>query len=169
MKTKADTPPAAAEHTMEDDLAMLSKIEAPKLLFEFPDESGREPIKMTYGLEMDIRRWLPDPGTATELLLADPVTQDYIIRRCLTIKNKMITDMADLVDEESVDLDMDTRENLLLWAGAHALYFFAKRTLGLAKLGVQLNALMPANRLPTPTSSGSSDSASSNPSVGASE
>ena len=161
-------PTADPTTEMQIDLEKLKELEPPKLIFEFPEGSGRAPIKMTYGLEMDIRRMLPDPGTAVELLLADPVTQDYIIRRCLTDKNKMITDWNDLIPEEEVDIDMDTRDALVMWAGEHALYFFAKRTLGLAKLGVNLNATIP-NRQPQPSPSGSNDSVSSNQSAGALE
>lgn len=149
-------------------LEKLNEIQAPDLLFKFPDELEREPIKMTYGLEMDLRRMLPDPGTAMELLLADPVTQDYVLRRCLTPINKMVTNFDDLIPEDQVDLDFDTRDALIMWAGEHALYFFAKRTLGLARLGMNLNVVMPSLLRP-PSQTGSSDSASLNPSVGDSE
>ncbi len=124
---------------------------------------------MTYGLEMDIRRMLPDPQIAMELLLADPVTQDYILRRCLTDKNKMITDFADLIPEDQFeDLNYEIREAILMWAGSHALYFFAKRTLGVANLGARLEMLLPF-LLPQPSPTGSDDSPSETPSAGPSE
>lgn len=141
----------------------------PSLLFTFPEGSERKPIKMTYGLEMDIRRMLPDPQLAMELILADPVTQDYILRRCLTEKNQMITNFEDLVPPEAFeDLDFETREKLLMWAAEHALYFFAKRTTGVAVLGVQLEKLLPS-LLPQHILDGLKTSASKTPSAGPSE
>ena len=151
--------------------AVVEKVDftPPDLLFRFPDDSERKPIKMTYGLEMDIRRMLPDPQTATELLMGDPVTQDYILRRCLTDKNKMITDFADLVKEDQFeDLSYEVREAILMWAGSHALYFFAKRTMGLARLGMDLQTMLP-HLLPHPLPNGSESSASETPSPGSME
>lgn len=147
----------------------LNKYEPPSLYFTLPDNMDRKPIKMTYGLEMDLRRMLPDPNSATNLLLGDPTTQDYVIRRCLTDVNKMIHNWDDLVDEDEVDkLDSETREALLMWAGDHAIYFFAKRTMGLAKLGVRLEeslqSLLPAHIL-----NGLKASASETQSAGPSE
>lgn len=123
--------------------------------------AGREPIKMTYGLEMDIRRMLPDPLTALQLIRDDPYTQDYIVRRVLTPLKRIVTDPAELVDMEQVDIDSEDVERILTWATEHALYFFVKRTLELAKLGVQYN-----QALPKPSSDGSEDSASTTPSAG---
>jgi hypothetical protein len=154
--------------TASDDpqanLEALASVEPPNLFFEFKDDA-REKIKMTYGLEMDIRRMLPDPGTAMELALSDPVTQDYIIRRCLTPVNKMVTDFKDLVPEDEVTIDADERDALLMWAVEHALYFFAKRTLGLARLTQKIGQALP-NLQPQPLPIGSNDSASLNPSAG---
>jgi hypothetical protein len=144
-------------------------ITPPALLFQFPEGIERKPIKMTYGLEMDIRRMLPDPKTAMELLLGDPITQDYILRRCLTEKNKMITNFDDLIaEDEFEDLSSETRDDILMWAGEHALYFFAKRTMGVANLGVRLEELLPA-LLPEQLQSGLKDLASTTPSAGPSE
>lgn len=146
--------------TPQEVLDQLSQeIERPDLLFKFPDEVGREDIKMTYGLEMDLRRVLPDPQTAMTLLLSDPFTQDYVIRRCLTDKKEMILDPDKLIPAEEVDIDAETRDNMLMWAAAHAMYFFAKRTQGLARLGVQLTNSLP-NLPQTPSPLGSADSAS---------
>lgn len=142
------------------------EMEPPELLFKFPDNIDRAPIKMTYGLEMDIRRMLPDPQAAMTLLLGDPVTQDYLIRRCLTDKKKIITDYDDLIGEDELeDLSPELRDEILMWAGRHALYFFAKRTRGVATLGVNLQQLLPT-LLPQPLPSGSEASASSTPSDG---
>lgn len=147
---------------------ILSKLDKPDLRFEFPPEADRAPLKMTYGLEMDIRRMLPDPETAMHLMLSDPFTQDYVIRRCLTPLNKIITDPEkELIPAEEVNLDGDTTEALLMWAAQHAIYFFAKRTAGLANLGVQFHELMKAQQ--PPSSDGSENSPSKTPSAGDSD
>lgn len=152
--------------TKETPAFELPEMEAPPLTFKFPDEIDRPSIKMTYGLEMDIRRMLPDPQTAMSLLLGDPVTQDYIIRRCLTDKKKIITDWNDLVGEDQLeDLSPDLRDDILMWAARHSLFFFAKRTRGVANLGVDLQNLLPT-LLPQPSPTGSKDSTSSKPSDG---
>lgn len=149
--------------------AVVPPMDPPSLLFTFPEGSERKPIKMTYGLEMDIRRMLPDPQIAMELILADPVTQDYVLRRCLTDKNKMITNFDDLIPmEQFEDLDFETREKLLMWAAEHAMYFFAKRTTGVATLGVHLQKLLPS-LLPPHILDGLKASPLETPSVGPSE
>jgi len=109
---------------------------------------GDRRIKMTYGLEMDIRRMLPDPMTALQLIRDDVYTQDYIVRRVLTEKNKIITNPDELIVD--VDLDSEEVERILTWVTEHALYFFVKRTLEMAKLGVRYN-----QALPKPSTSGS--------------
>ena len=105
--------------------------------------NGRE-IKMVYGLEMDLRRMLPDPSATLNLIQSDPFTQDYIVRRVLTDKKGMVTDLNDLVNMDDVDLDPEQVEEILTWAAEHALYFFVKRTLQLAELGVRYQRALPA-------------------------
>lgn len=147
----------------------LSKYEPPSLFYDLPHGFEPSRIKMTYGLEMDLRRMLPDPQTATNLLMGDPVTQDYVLRRCLTPINKMVTDWDDLVSEDEMDkLDPDERDKLLMWAGDHAIYFFAKRTMGMAKLGVRLEESL-KSLLPPHILNGLKDSASPTPSAGPTE
>jgi hypothetical protein len=125
---------------------------------------GDQIIKMTYGLEMDLRRMLPDPNTAVSLLRDDQYTQDYVVRRVLTPTKRMITDKDDLIDMESVDISSDDVETILTWAAEHALYFFMSRTLEMAKLGVRYQLVQP-----TPSTDGSETSASTTPSAGPSE
>lgn len=121
-------------------------------------------IKMTYGLEMDIRRMLPDPATAITLIRTDSFTQDYVVRRVLTPLKAMVTDIDQLVSMEEIDLEIEDVENILSWATEHALYFFVKRTLEMAKLGVRYQMVQP-----TPSTDGSENSASTTPSAGPSE
>lgn len=125
---------------------------------------GEVTYKMTYGLEMDLRRMLPDPATALTTLQADPFTQDYVVRRILTPAKHMIVDLAELIPAEEVELTSDEVEELLGWAAEHALYFFVKRTSALAKLGVRYQ-----EALPQLSPNGSEDSASTTPSAGPSE
>lgn len=153
-----------SKHTQEEIQKMIAEMKRPELRFEFPPELDRAPLKMTYGLEMDIRRMLPDPQTAISLLLADPFTQDYIVRRCLTDKKGIITNADELITPDDIDIDSETTEKLLMWAAEHALYFFAKRTAGLANLGVQFEGLIKDQQ--PPSSNGSEDLPSKTPSAG---
>lgn len=124
-------------------------------------EVNGDVIKMTYGLEMDLRRLLPDAQTALILLREDVFTQDYLIRRVLTKSNKMLTDPDQLISLDETDLSSDDVERILTWVGEHALYFFVKRIASLAALGVRYNQAPP-----TPSSDGSENSASTTPSAG---
>jgi len=127
-------------------------------------EVAGQTIKMTYGLEMDLRRMLPDPLSALTLIRDDVYTQDYIVRRVLTPAKKIITDPAELVAMEELDVTSEDVENILTWATEHALYFFVKRTVEMAKLGVRYN-----QALPKPSTDGSETSATTTPSAGPSE
>jgi hypothetical protein len=155
---------------VSDNLADLKNMERPPLVFEFSEGSGREPLKMTYGLEMDLRRLLPDPNTAMQLVLVDPFTQDFVIRRCLTDKKKIITDIDELIPVEEVDLDSDELDKLLIWAVEHAIYFFVKRTAGMGELGQRMEPQFPSRQdQMKPSTSGSENSASTTPSAGPSD
>lgn len=123
--------------------------------------TGRK-IKMTYGLEMDLRRLLPDPVTAMQMVLNDPFTQDYVIRRCLTPINRMLT--QDELTEDEVELDSDDTEKLILWAVEHVLYFFAKRAAAMVQLGSKFQM-----DLPNRSTNGSPNSPTTTPSAGPSE
>lgn len=123
---------------------------------------GGRTIKMTYGLEMDLRRLLPDPVTAMQMVLNDPFTQDYVIRRCLTPKNKMLK--QEELTEEEVDLDLEDTERLILWAVEHVLHFFAKRAAAMAELGSKFQTGLPNRSTP-----GSPNSPSTTPSAGPTE
>lgn len=117
-------------------------------------------VKMTYGLEMDLRRMLPDPASAMAVALNDPYTQDYIIRRCMTTgKTGMVTDEAQL--ETVIDLEPDDTEALIVWAVNHVLYFFVIRAKSLANLSEQYK-IPRSDQLPN----GSTNSPSTTPSAG---
>lgn len=123
--------------------------------------SNERVLRMPYAMLMDINRMLPDPATAINLMVNDPVTQDYVVRRLLTPLDKPVKSMEDLIPSEEVDLDIDDVEKALTWAMQHVLYFFAKRTDGLRRVGQEYQLA-----LPTPSSSGSETSASTAPSAG---
>lgn len=125
---------------------------------------GDRVIKMTYGLEMDLRRMLPDPNTALQLIQSDPYTQDYVVRRVLTDKKSMVTDVSELISMDDVEITSDEVEAILSWATEHALYFFMKRAVELGKLGARYQQALP-NR----SNDGSENSASTTPSAGPSE
>lgn len=98
--------------------------------------STNKTIKMTYGLEMDLRRLLPEPATAMNLVLTDPFTQDYVIRRCLADVKKMVEDLKELPEVED-ELEPDDTDKILMWAVGHVLYFFMKRALRMRDLSAQ--------------------------------
>jgi hypothetical protein len=118
-------------------------------------------IKMTYGLEMDLRRLLPDPNSAMQLIMSDPGTQDYVVRRCLTDKREIITDPDKLIQAEDVTINSEQVEQLLMWVLGHILYFFVRRTSKLQPLGVRFKLA-----LPTLTTNGSENSPLTTPSAG---
>lgn len=122
---------------------------------------GDQEIKMTYGLEMDLRRMLPDPGATLVLIQTDPTTQDYLVRRVLTPKKGQVLDLKELIPDEEVDISSDDVENILSWVAEHSLYFFVKRASEMAKLA----GTYKLDR-PKPSSGGSEDSASTTPSAG---
>lgn len=146
----------------------LTPGERPPLTITFSPESETDPIKMTYGLEMDLRRLLPDPQTAMQLILSDTFTQDYVIRRCLTPLRKIVTDEKEMIPTDDVKLTSDDVDALLRWALAHAMYFFVKRATDLAEMGTQFKVNLPI-ALQAPSTNGSSDSTLTMPSAGDSE
>jgi hypothetical protein len=121
-------------------------------------------VKMVYGIEMDIRRLLPDPSTAMQLALTDQFTQDYIVRRLLTPNKKMLKEVSELIPEDEIELSTEDVERMIEWTVEHLLYFFAKRTNSIAQLGARFN-----KSLPNLSKTGSPSSASETPSVGLSE
>lgn len=127
---------------------------------------GEKTYKMTYGLQMDIHRLVPDPTQVISLMTTDPYLRDYIIRRVLTDSPKMIQDDDDLIPAEEVDLSSDEIVEILDWVGGHVLSFFLQSAQAAANLGRkyqdQLGQLMP-------TSGGSEASPSPTPSAGPSE
>lgn len=141
---------------MAEPVFDMKNVRKPDLTIKLGDDKE---IKMTYGLEMDLRRLLPEPNAVMQLMLRDPFTQDWLVRRALTDKKAMIVEDKDLVQE--VDLSSDDVEKLLSWIAEHALYFFAKRVSAMAELGTLYQDI-----LPQPSSNGSTDSATTTPSVG---
>jgi hypothetical protein len=140
----------------------LEDIAKPPLTIDLP--SVEKTVKMVYGLEMDIRRLLPDPQSAMQLIMNDPYTQDYIIRRCLTDSKKMVLQQDELISFDDVNIDSEDAEKLLAWVTEHTLYFFVKRATGMANLAAKFG--MGQSKPSTP---GSVDSPSPMPSVGPSD
>lgn len=124
----------------------------------------KKDIKMTYGLEMDLRRLFPDPNTALQLMLRDGVTQDYVVRRCLTDAKKLILTHDDLIPASEVELDPDETEQLLMWATDHVLYFFVKRAMSMTALEARYGKTM--GTISTPSEAGSENSPLMMPSAG---
>jgi len=131
------------------------------------DLSGGKEVKMTYGLEMDLRRLLPNAEATLQLIMHDPYTQDYIVRRCLTDAKKLILKEEDLIPANEVELSSDDVEKLLMWATEHVLYFFVTRANSMSALGARYQKALPDQ--PTPSETGSETSASMTPSAGLTE
>lgn len=121
--------------------------------------TGRK-LKMPYALLMDICRFLPDPASAVSLVMSDPITQDYIVRRMLTPLERAVKTDDDLIAPGEVDIDIDDVEALLSWVVQHVLYFFVKRSLGMVRAGEKYKQAFPVPQVPaqlTPSTSGSED------------
>lgn len=139
----------------------IETLEAPPLTLQVTDEYR---AKMSYGLLMDLQRLLPDATQAMALIMADPYTQDYVVRRVMTPDKATITDSEKLVKSETLELDPEQVATILDWVVKHILHFFAQRAANLAKAGAQFKTA-----LPSLFTSGSPTSASETPSAGPSE
>ncbi|WP_037500744.1 hypothetical protein [Sphingomonas jaspsi] len=122
------------------------------------EDETEQTIKWTYGLSQDLQRVLPDPASVVDVIMSDPVTRDYIIRRCMTPLKRMVTDTdKDLLAFEDCKLDdPDEVEKLVRWVAEHLLYFFAISAGGLKKIGEALKAATNPG-LPDPSKTGSQD------------
>lgn len=127
-------------------------------------EVNGEEIKMSYGLEMDLRRMLPDPMATLTLIQQDPTTQDYLVRRVLTPKKGQVSSMDELISDEDLEISSEDVERILSWVAEHSLYFFVKRALEMARLA----GTYKLDRQ-KPFSAGSEDSASTTQSAGPSD
>jgi hypothetical protein len=121
-------------------------------------------VKMSYGLLMDLQRLLSTPEAAMTLVLTDPYTQDYVVRRVMTPSKATIMKMEDLVEADSFDLEPEQVERILTWVVQHILHFFAQRAAMLAKTGERFKTA-----LPSLFTTGSANSTSETPSAGPSE
>lgn len=135
----------------------------PPLTFEINDIK----IKMTYGLQMDLQRLVPDATQAVDLIMEDPYLRDFVLRRALTNSPKSIKEEDNLIKpEELEELDPDHLIDLLDWITGHLMYFFVKSASNLARHGADMKEVL--DRL-TPSQTGSTPSASETPPAGPSE
>lgn len=100
-------------------------------------------VSMPYAKLMDLCRMLPDPASTMSLVMGDPITQDYVLRRCMTPLDKVVKSNDDLISPEEIELDSDQVSELLTWVVQHILYFFAKRTQGLSRVGSEFKQALP--------------------------
>jgi len=150
-------------------MSKADELTPPPLTIEIKIGEETKTIKMSYGLEMDIRRVMPEPNEALRAAMLDPFTQDYVIRRCLTEKRAMITNADDLIDIEEMDISTEDTHALMVWAVEHALYFFAKRAADLTGLTAQYGLEKKTSDQPPPLTDGSEASPSPTQSAGPSE
>lgn len=118
---------------------------------------GEKEIKWTYGLQRDMERMLPDAEQAITEVLTNPYTRDYLVRRALTDIKKSVTDEAELIAIEDIDLDPDEQLALLDWVTGHLLYFFSRSAANLSRQGLSFKTTL--DQL-APSTTGSEASAS---------
>lgn len=146
------------DNQTETIAAEAKNLPRPAIFIKIDDQRS---VKMTYGLLMDLQRLLPDASQAMALVLGDPYTQDYVIRRIMTDKKGTVTKDEDLIQAEELDLDPEQMERILDWAVQHILHFFAQRAGNMASLGMQFQTALPGL-----FTDGSPTSASTTPSAG---
>ncbi len=100
-------------------------------------EIGEYTIKMTYGLQMDLQKLLPDPEQVISLLTADAYLRDIVVRRALTPAEKPVKDDEDLISANEIDLDPDQIVEVLDFVAGHLVYFFGNTASSAARLGGQ--------------------------------
>ena len=147
--------------TLETVAEQLKEMPRPPLRFKIDDDKS---IKMTYGLLMDLQRLLPDATQALALVLSDPYTKDYVVRRVMTPFNGTVTDIDKLIPSEEIDLIPEQVEAILDWVVQHVLHFFAQRAGNIASAGKMFQTA-----LPSLFTNGSQPSAGMTPSAGPSE
>lgn len=126
------------------------------------DEGDKKTIKMSYGLQMDIQRMIPDASSIIEVMTADPVTRDFVIRRCFTESTRTVDKIEEFVSDIPVS-DPDEIEKLLTWVSDHLFYFFTQSARSMMTLGEKYKSAMPTEKTqdpPAPSTSGSEVSAS---------
>lgn len=124
-------------------------------------EVGGKTIKMSYGLLMDLQRLLPSPEDTLQLVLEDPYTQDYVMRRCFTEKKGAVNNPDELISAEDIDVSPEEMSQLLNWVVQHVLHFFAMRAESIKDRGTEFQVA-----LPRPSTLGSPGSPSTTPSAG---
>lgn len=119
------------------------------------EDGAEHTVKMSYGLHQDLQRLIPDPLAIAQILTADPVTRDYLIRRCMTETKKIITNFDELKPAEDIGLDdPDEVDKLLQWVVGHILYFFATSAGGITRLAEHFKAALKPDQL-APSTDGS--------------
>lgn len=127
---------------------------------------GDQTIKMTYGLQSDLQRVMPDVSQVLSLLTTDPYLRDWVVRRALTKSTKSIEKEEDLISHDEITLDPDEILVLLDWVAEHLTYFFGKSAGTASRLGTEYQEQL-ARLLPSTT--GSQTSPSTTQSAGDSE
>lgn len=127
---------------------------------------GGTEVKMTYGLQLDLQRYMSDPTQVISMLTSDPYLRDWVIRRALTPATKSIVEEADLIKPEDITLDPDECLALLDWCAEHVTYFLGKSASSAAHLGKNYQELLGPLM---PSTTGSASSPSTTPSAGLSE
>lgn len=127
---------------------------------------GDQTIKMTYGLQMDLQKMIPDSGQIVAMLTDDPFIRDIVIRRVLTPADHPVTDDDSLIGADKIEIDADTALAILDWVSEHLLYFFVKSAGQAARLA---NGYKDQMGQLQHSMSGTADSTSTEPSAGPSE
>jgi hypothetical protein len=97
-----------------------------KPLLSIPDKVfkiGEHELTMSMGMFNDIMRILGNSQDTVELLLTDPNTRDWVIRRLFTPALKPIDNVDDLINPYEIDISPMDLGYIIAWVTDHVMYF----------------------------------------------
>lgn len=142
-------------------------MERPDLRVEYKLGDETKTVRWTYGLSNDVQRLIPTIEECLSSYIHRPEIRDYVLRRSLTEKKGFVKSEDDLIDPELIDeIEPDEVLKILEWVQAHLMYFFGNSAEFTHLRAQEFKETL--DRL-SPSIGGSLDSASTTPSVGASE
>lgn len=122
------------------------------------DDGTKKEIFWSYGVQMDIQRMIPDASVVVEVMTSDPITRDFVVRRCFTEQKRSIEKLEDFEVDVPVS-DPDEIEKLLTWVADHLFYFFTKSVRSMTTLGERYRNALPTVKettdQPAPSTNGS--------------
>lgn len=99
----------------------LPNAQLPSKTISFND--GEIQVKMSYGMLSEVLKILGDSEDAISILLTDPTTRDYVVRRIFTDTKEPVTKEEDLISPYDIDLDPLELDTLIAWVADHVTHF----------------------------------------------